>query len=112
MCTAVRKHIHENQNIKNKMKSIIHYNIGGHRWELVIGEFGFKVRVDQSEWRVYPLPPTISEIEHDAEYVTVRFEDKTFIQLKFEEEKFFVGDEYDSDGMFVDTFANWVFDED
>jgi hypothetical protein len=62
--------------------------------------------------RIYEIPEDIVGIEHDTEYVTLRLKDGTSFQFKFEDDGAFIGDIYDKDGMFVDTFACFSFWDD
>ena len=62
-----------------------------------------------SESRVYQLNHLVESVEQEHEYVFINMKDGNQLQFKFEEFGFLVGDLYDNDGMFIDTFACHVF---
>jgi hypothetical protein len=55
--------------------------------------------------REYVIPEDIVSIEHNAEYVNLTLKDGGVFQFKFEIDGAFIGDMYNSDGEFIDTFA-------
>ena len=63
------------------------------------------------EQREYTAPQPIKKVEQDHEYVHLTFEDNGFLQFKFEEGHFLVGDLFDVEGEHKGEFASHVFGE-
>lgn len=96
------------------MVTEFNYTNGNVRWLLSIK--GNKVTVTcQGETRIYNLEENIiTNTDQDNEYVFIfveKDEKPLFYQFKFEEDCFLVGDKYDSDSEFIDSFASHVFGE-
>jgi len=84
-------------------------------WKLLINwDNTLEVKFKNYPSRIYDMGRAkhITNIEHDTEYVTIIFQDKYFMQFKFEYDGFFVGDLYDGDAMFVDSIACFAFNHD
>jgi hypothetical protein len=64
------------------------------------------------ESRTYTIPEKIIDAKPRNEYVIINVEGGKYYQFKFEVDKFLVGDIYDENDEFVDSFASYVFGED
>ena len=90
----------------------IAYSGNGMRWLMTVHPDGKITTVCNGENRTYKIDDPIKEVARDNEYVFVYIEGGNYYQFKFEENNFLVGDIYDKDGEFVDTYACHVFGED
>jgi hypothetical protein len=80
----------------------------GTRWVLSVDKWTVTVFCD-GESREYNLVEVPVKTEHKEEYVYLTHADGSIRQFKFEHDKFLVGDVFDAEGAFVDTFACHVF---
>ena len=78
-------------------------------WKLSVDDNSIEVSKD-GEHRIYNLND-IEDIVHEDEYVFLNKYDGGFYQVKFEENNFLVIDEFDNEEEFVNSVANWVFNE-
>ena len=78
-------------------------------WELVVNDVSVVVSKD-GEHRVYDLNG-IESVVHSNDYVILDRGSNGFYQVKFEENNFLVIDEFDYNHEFVDSIANYVFNE-
>ena len=84
-------------------------NIKYKGWELVVNDVSVVVSKD-GEHRVYDLDG-IEGVIHSNDYVILDRCTNGFYQVKFEEDNFLVIDEFDEYHEFVDSIANYVFNE-
>ena len=84
-------------------------NIKYKGWELVVNDVSVVVSKD-GEHRVYDLDG-IESVIHSNYYVILDRGTNGFYQVKFEEDNFLVIDEFDEYHEFVDSIANYVFNE-
>lgn len=65
------------------------------------------------ENREYDIPEKNNGIEYKegSEYFYIRTDEGFYYQFKFEEDGGFVGDKFDNDDEFIDTFACFTFGE-
>ena len=84
-------------------------NIKYEGWELSVDDNSIEVSKD-GEHRVYDLDG-IESVVHSSDYVILDRGTNGFYQVKFEEENFLVIDEFDYNHEFVDSIANYVFNE-
>jgi len=84
-------------------------NIKYKGWELVVNDVSVVVSKD-GEHRVYDLDG-IEGVIHSNDYVILDRGTNGFYQVKFEENNFLVIDEFDEYHEFVDSIANYVFNE-
>jgi len=87
------------------------YVDNGVRWLLSQYEQTVRIFCD-GESRVYDIPEKVVDFKCENEYVYIHVEGGNFYQFKFEVSKFLVGDIFDKDNEFVDSFASHVFGED
>ena len=78
-------------------------------WKLSVDDNSIEVSKD-GEHRIYGLNDIQDTLLED-EYVILKKDDGGFYQVKFEENNFLVIDEFDDEDEFVDTIANYVFNE-
>jgi len=78
-------------------------------WELVVNDVSVVVSKD-GEHRVYDLDG-IESVVHSNDYVILDRGTNGFYQVKFEENNFLVIDEFDEYHEFIDSIANYVFNE-
>ena len=78
-------------------------------WELVVNDVSVVVSKD-GEHRVYDLDG-IESVVHSNDYVILDRGTNGFYQVKFEEDNFLVIDEFDYNHEFIDSIANYVFNE-
>jgi hypothetical protein len=69
---------------------------------IVVEKFGQQMEYDIPQWR---------DVEQNNEYIYITLPDESMLQFKMEFDNFFVGDEFDRNGEFLDTIANYVFEE-
>jgi len=93
------------------MKKTFHYTNSNVRWLMSIDGQNVQVFCD-GESRTYTIPEKINRVEQNDEYVFIYVEGGNYYQFKFEVDKFLVGDIYDENDEFVDSFASFVFGED
>jgi hypothetical protein len=84
-------------------------NISYEGWEVVI-EDNLLTVTKEGETREYTLPEH-TKIEQESEYIFVSLYNGNFIQYKMEDDDFFVGDLFTSDGEFIESVASHVFGE-
>tara|TARA_Y100001938_G_scaffold150802_1_gene243523 strand:- start:4992 stop:5261 length:270 start_codon:yes stop_codon:yes gene_type:complete len=84
-------------------------NIKYEGWKLSVDDNSIEVSKD-GEHRIYNLND-IQDTLHEDEYVILKKDDGGFYQVKFEENNFLVIDEFDEYDEFVDSIANYVFNE-
>ncbi|GAG93729.1 unnamed protein product [marine sediment metagenome] len=63
------------------------------------------------EQRGYQIPEQIEKLEQKDEYVYVYVSGGDFYQFKFEEGNFLVGDKFDKDSIYLESFSCHVFGE-
>ena len=84
-------------------------NIKYEGWKLSVDDNSIEVSKD-GEHRIYNLND-IQDTLHEDEYVILKKDDGGFYQVKFGENNFLVIDEFDEYDEFVDSIANYVFNE-
>jgi hypothetical protein len=84
-------------------------NIKYEGWELSVDGNSIEVSKD-GEHRVYDLDG-IESVVHSKDYVILDRGTNGFYQVKFEENNFLVIDEFDEYHEFIDSIANYVFNE-
>ena len=81
------------------------------RWLLALDDQNVQVFCN-GESRTYSIPEPVTDFKVEDEYCFIYVEGGKFYQFKFETDMFLVGDIYDNDGEFLDTFACHTFGED
>lgn len=81
------------------------------RWLLVLDEQQVQVFCNGLS-RIYDIPETVTDFKVEDQYVFIYVEDGGYYQFKFEEDMFFVGDRFDAQDEFLDTFACHAFTDD
>ena len=79
------------------------------RWLLSLDEQEVQVFCN-GESRTYTIPEPVTDFKVEDEYVFIYVEGKSY-QFKFESDMFLVGDIYENDGEFLETFACHAFGE-
>jgi hypothetical protein len=102
---------------KNSMQTSFHYRREGEpfRWMLVLQEDLKTVDVYYGgEFREYRLPlyGSVVETRLENEYVYLTNMAGSYVQFKFEEGGFLVGDLFNDKDEHLDEFCAWVFGED
>lgn len=82
------------------------------RWLLALDGQNVQVFCN-GESRTYKIPEPVIDFKVEDEYVFIYVKDKVkkFYQFKFESDKFLVGDIYDKNEEFLDSFACHTFGE-
>jgi hypothetical protein len=88
--------------------SYIDHNV---QWELKLDGQNVLVNCDD-ESRTYTIPEPVTDFKVEDEYVFIYVEGGKYYQFKFEFDRFFVGDIFDTDGNHLDDFACHTFGED
>jgi hypothetical protein len=93
-----------------EFRKIIFYK----NWKMVIQPDGQLEVTTAGETRVYNIPEPIKSVEYEGdEYVIINVIDPEIkrYQYKFEFEDFLVGDTFDDNDEFIDSFACHVYGE-
>ena len=82
-------------------------------WKMIIQSDGQVEITKSNETRVYNIPEDIRDIVEEDNYVFIYVDDSEikFYQFKFELDNFLVGDSFDLENEFLDSFACHVFGE-
>ena len=82
-------------------------------WKMIIQSDGQVEITKSNETRVYNIPEDIRDIVEEDNYVFIYVDDSEikFYQFKFELDNFLVGDSFDLENEFLDSFAYHVFGE-
>ena len=81
------------------------------RWLLVLDDQEVQVFCNGIS-RIYDIPETVTDFKTEDQYVHIYVEGGKYYQFKFEEDMFFVGDIFDANDEFLDTFACHDFGDD
>lgn len=92
-------------------REIEHIGSDGTIWEIVITKNNIVLVTAEDETREYVIPEEIVEVERDMDYITLHLKSGKKYQFKFEDGSFLVGDIFDNNYEFIDSFASHVFGE-
>jgi len=82
-------------------------------WKMIVQEDGTVIVTKDDETRTYDIPEDVRDVVEEDNYVFIYVDDVEikFYQFKFEVDDFLVGDTFDQDDEFLNTFACHVFGE-
>ena len=86
---------------------------GFNRWLMTIDSDNKVIVTCNGETRTYDIPEDVKDVVEDDNYVFIYVDDDEikFYQFKFEDGNFLVGDTFDKEDEFLDSFACHVFGE-